>query len=186
MRQKKVVTQAWITPAQIQDASIKLWGEKWREGFQTFFDMSYSQLHRYMAVYGGQTVPKSVALALDMALTIKANELDLPDLKPTPIADVKPLLFVPEKKPKVPRPNNDAPEIDLFADPEPVKTEEPETATEPSAPEPESAETAPEPDRTEPATEPKAKPVKKPASKPKAKPSTAKPKPKTPAKSTKK
>lgn len=176
MKKAKTVTQAWITPAQIQEASLKLFGEKWREGFQDFFDMSYSQLHRYMAVYNGQTVPKAVALALDMALTLKANDLELPTLKDwiTPIADVKPLLFVPEKKPKVPRPDNDAPAIDLFGDAD----------TEPAAETEEQTETTEEP-LAPPTTEPEAKPARnRRASAPKAKPADnpTKAKPAAPAK----
>lgn len=187
MKKAKTATQVWITPAMIQEASIKLFGENWRLGFREFFDMSYSQLHRYMAVYNGQTVPKSVALALDMALTLKANDLELPTLKDwiTPIADVKPLLFVPEKKPKVVRPNNDAPEIDLFGDPEPTETEQKQDApeTKPATePEPNRTETETKPD-PKPDPKPAKKPAKKPASKPKAKPAApAKPKAKAPAK----
>jgi len=175
---------AYMTPEHIEKLSIKLWGkEGWRTKFQDFFDMSYSQLHRYMTVYHGQTIPKPVALALDMALTLQMNEIDLPDLKDyaTPIADVKPIKFVPEKKPKVVRPSNDAPIVDLFGDDDETTETAPEPTEQqaPAEPTTEPAETKPEPDRTETGT----KPARKPASKAKAKPAApAKPKASAPAK----
>lgn len=154
---KEIQTLAYMTPQNVQDISISLWGdEAWRKSFQDAFDISYSQLHRYMSVYKGQLIPKSIALALDMMVTLKANDIPLPDLADylTPIDKVEPLIFKPEKKVKIPRVINDAPIADFFD----LGTE---TAPE-TSPEPEPAETKPKakPERTEtkPATEPKAKP----------------------------
>lgn len=120
----------FMTPETLQTIAKGFWGEGWRKAFQDYFDMSYSQLHRYMLMYKGQTIPKHIALALDMMMTLKANEIPFPDLAEyiKPIAEAKPVKFEFEKKVRVPRVQaNAAPEIDIFAIesipvPEPIET----------------------------------------------------------------
>lgn len=125
-----------MTPATVETIGLELWGEKWREEIAKFLGISYSQLHRYMTVYKGQTIPRVVATALILRRHF-GDGTDMPDLDmhSAPLAEATPVKFVQVKKPKPERPDNDAPLIDLFGGtPEPAPTPEPEPDTTPTKP----------------------------------------------------
>ncbi len=73
-RPKKTESVMWITPAAIEANAIANFGPNWRQTLPKAFDISYSQLHRYMTVYNGQTAPKAFAMAL-VALALMPKEL---------------------------------------------------------------------------------------------------------------
>ncbi len=156
-----------ITPTQMESMSITIWGTDWRQKILPYLGISYSQLHRYMTVYGGQSIPRPVALAMHYAHDSIVNDKPLPTLPEIPASEVRPVKFTHVKKPKPERVNNDAPEIDIFGD---IETEEPDNTQQAEDP-------APEPEKPEPAPKAAAKPKEKaPAKKP------ATPKAKAPAK----
>lgn len=142
--EKPAIGKVFLTPAALQEAAIELWGEeKWRGAFQTHLGISYSQLHRYMTVYKGQRIPQTLAMVLHLLRTVKAAGVTVPPLPMYPAADLTPVKFEWVKKPKIARPDNDAPEEDFFG----LGSTAPET----SAPEPEKAEQpAPKPEPAKP------------------------------------
>lgn len=123
-----------LTPKALESIAVELWGEdKWRAQVQDALGISYSQLHRYMTVYRGQRIPRVVALAMTAMVTLKRNEIALETPKFV-AADLKPVKFIWEAKPKTVRVINDAPEIDLFGS-GPEEPEKPKDApSKPPAP----------------------------------------------------
>jgi len=143
-------SKVFMTPASLEFVAKEIWGDKWRDDFQSTLGISYSQLHRYMTIYGGQRIPKIVALSLIMLREFKEREIPSPTLAGFEVdaSEAVPVKFVQEKKVRPAKIDRDAPDIDLFGDaPEPEK--QPEQAVEapetPAAPEP-AAAPAPDPE----------------------------------------
>lgn len=162
-----------VTPEGLEMVCKEIWGEKWRQAFSDATGISYSQLHRYMTFYKGQVIPKIVILALVAIRDLADAKRPFPDVTPfeDDIANVKPVKFVQQAKPKPERVDNDAPLTDWgdFGDDTPTEGVETDHMGDAEFAEfAAQAETAPEPE-TAPIEPPKAetKPVKKPA-KPKA------------------
>ena len=174
-----------MTPADLQSTAIDIWGkDKWRGQFQDVLGISYSQLHRYMTVYKGQQIPRIVAMSMAMLKALKDADIDMPTLPDYKAADLVPVKFVWEKKPKPVRIDNDAPEEDFFGTaPKASAAAKVETAPAPEPEKPQAA--APEPEKV-PAKKPdrkkavaksgpeKAGPDKVPTKVPAKKPSLAK------------
>jgi hypothetical protein len=174
---KQEMEYTFVTPAILERVALDLWGAKWRDEFCAFFDMTYSQLHRYMTVYKGQTIPKRIAVSLEMLEILKVNEIPFPsgDKWKVPASEATAVKFVAVAKPKVPRIVNDAPEIDMFGlgsgdDETEEQAETEEQVTEPpeqSEPEPEKSETGTAPEQKPKRTRTKKDPTPPPADKPK-------------------
>lgn len=154
-----------MTPQQFETMAVTIWGSEWRTPVLAYLGISYSQLHRYMTIYGGQTIPRPVALAMNYAHDCVNADKPVPVLAEFAASEAVPVKFVPTKKERPERVNNDAPEIDIFAE---------TPAPEEKAPEP--PPTAPEKPKKAPAKKPApAKPAKatKAPAKPKEKPAAA-------------
>lgn len=180
MNKKKVVEFTYMSPAKLQELSLDLWGEKWRDRLCEFFDLTYSQLHRYMTVYKGQTIPKRIAVCIEMLGILKANEIPFPtgEEHKIPVNEAQAVKFIAVARPKVPRAINDAPEIDLFGEDAEEQQETVEQAPEqqletaPEQPEQDKSETGAGQEKKR--TRAKKEPVSKPAAKAKRAPAKKK------------
>lgn len=155
-----------ITPANLESMALAIWGTNWRKEILVYLGISYSQLHRYMMIYGGQTIPRAVALAMHFAYESVKADKPVPTLPEIPASEAVPVKFAYPKKERVEKVSNEAPEIDIFGEPESNEEEKPETPE----PEPEKPETPPAaPEKPKKAPAKKAEPGKpKAPAKPKA------------------
>lgn len=134
-----------ITPSQVESMAVAIWGVDWRTHILPYLGVSYSQLHRYMTIYGGQSIPRPVALAMHYAHDAIKADKPLPVLPAIPASEAVAVKFKAIKKEKPVRVNNDAPEIDIFATAPAKEPEKPveEPKTETPAPAPEKPKAAP-------------------------------------------
>jgi hypothetical protein len=158
------LTHVHITPAGLESLCKDIWGDMWRAKFTEVTGITYSQLHRYMTIYKGQMIPQIVVVALVALRDLKHHNVtsSLITEYRRPIGEATPVKFVQEKKVRPAKPDTDAPLVDFFADPEPVKAPEPEAAPEPQQAAKKPAKAKTEPAKAKPAKA-KTEPVKKPA-----------------------
>lgn len=165
-RNKDKQTHVWMTPGAFVAALESLWGDKCRERFCEAFDMSPSQMYRYVTFEKEQAIPKSLAMSLVFLMSADADTraaMEALSAYRTPIAGVKPAAFTaaPKAVKEKPEPAPSAPDAGMAFD---------------DLPEPE--EFKPEPVAEAPALsldfDPAPEPVKAPP-KPKAKPKAKKP-----------
>lgn len=94
-RLKEKPTHLWMSPATIETVAKQVYGESWRQAICADFDISYSQLHRYMTLYKNQGVPKTFALSLLMRRDM--DTLNMPRTQPdafkVAIGEAKPVRF---------------------------------------------------------------------------------------------
>lgn len=140
--------------------ALAIWGTNWRKEILVYLGISYSQLHRYMMIYGGQTIPRAVALAMHFAYESVKDDKPVPTLPEIPASEAVPVKFAYPKKERKEKTSNEAPEIDIFGEPESKEESAPETTDEEKQ---EAAPEAPAPAETPPATpeKPKKAPAKK-------------------------
>lgn len=159
-----------ITPSQVESMAVAIWGTDWRTHILPYLGISYSQLHRYMTIYGGQSIPRPVALAMHYAHDAIKADKPVPTLPTIPASESIAVKFKAIKKEKPVRVNNDAPEIDIFATAPAKQPEKPveEPKAETPAPAPEKPKAAPKA-AAKPKEPAKAKAPAKPKAEPKAK-----------------
>lgn len=122
----------WIAPVAIEMEAKNLYGDNWRRTLPAEFDISYSQLHRYMTVYNGQTAPKVFAMALTALAvmddaTRKRFDAMMAGFKDSVNREPVKFVAVKAEKPAKP-PRIDAPEAGFSFDDEPAAPAAPETA----------------------------------------------------------
>lgn len=140
----------FIAPAEINTIATDLFGENWRGHLPEFFGMSYSQLHRYMTIHNGQSVPKTFAIALAALKALKANDIPFPEMDSylVPIDKAEPLKFVAEKKERPVKLDAPEPDFDFGEEVEAEPAPEPAKEAPPAAEPVKAEEPAPEPAKT--------------------------------------
>jgi hypothetical protein len=140
-KRNKVETHVHITPAGLEALATQIWGKEWRAKFSEVLGVSYSQLHRYMTVYNGQTVPQAIVVALEALrlLTTGPTNDTLVSIAHyrAPIADALPVKFVAEKKPERAKAIDSTPVADFFGGDDEAAEIVPETPVAPPMAEPE-------------------------------------------------
>jgi len=91
-----------ITPQQVESMAVTIWGTDWRTHILPYLGISYSQLHRYMTIYGGQSIPRPVALAMHYAHDAIKADKPLPSLPDIPASEAVAVKFKQVKKPEKP------------------------------------------------------------------------------------